>query len=85
LMVGNVTAAVTCWVGARRAGVPWAIRDALVAPVYWAMLSIALCNAVWQLITAPYYWDKTAHRPETAQSQKANGAPVNRKTGRQGA
>lgn len=34
---------------------------ALLAPLYWIMMSIAALKAVLQLLTAPSYWEKTQH------------------------
>ncbi len=33
----------------------------LLFPFYWALHSIASFKALWQLITKPYYWEKTKH------------------------
>lgn len=30
-------------------------------PLYFILHSIASCKAVWQLMTKPYYWEKTTH------------------------
>ncbi|MEM7424801.1 MAG: glycosyltransferase family 2 protein [Pseudomonadota bacterium] len=30
-------------------------------PFYWLLMSVAGWYAVWQLITAPFYWEKTVH------------------------
>lgn len=30
-------------------------------PLYWVLHSLAAGRALWQLITAPHYWDKTQH------------------------
>ncbi len=30
-------------------------------PVYWLFVSAAAYRAVWQLVRAPFYWEKTAH------------------------
>jgi hypothetical protein len=30
-------------------------------PVYWVMHSIAAYRGLWQLITKPFYWEKTNH------------------------
>ncbi|TNJ66833.1 glycosyltransferase [Paenibacillus hemerocallicola] len=59
------------------AGVYWVIRElemqrkydlsyglvkyALLTPIYWALMSIAAFKAAWQLITKPFYWEKTVH------------------------
>jgi cellulose synthase/poly-beta-1,6-N-acetylglucosamine synthase-like glycosyltransferase len=34
---------------------------ALLNPIYWVLHSIAAYKALWQLITRPYYWEKTFH------------------------
>ena len=34
---------------------------ALVMPLYWLLMSIAAYKALWQLITKPFYWEKTSH------------------------
>ena len=33
----------------------------LIAPVYWAMMSIAAIKAFVQLFSVPYFWEKTVH------------------------
>lgn len=59
------------------AGVYWVIHDlekrgdrtfsyglvkyALLTPIYWVLMSIAAVKAAWQLITKPFYWEKTTH------------------------
>jgi len=59
------------------AGVYWVIHDlekrkenvfsyglvkyALLTPIYWVMMSIAAVKAAWQLVTKPFYWEKTTH------------------------
>jgi cellulose synthase/poly-beta-1,6-N-acetylglucosamine synthase-like glycosyltransferase len=37
------------------------IPYALTIPAYWVLLSIAGYKALWQLITNPFYWEKTVH------------------------
>jgi glycosyltransferase XagB len=37
------------------------IPFALTNPLYWCMHSIASYMALWQLITKPFYWEKTDH------------------------
>lgn len=34
---------------------------ALTAPFYWVLMSIAGYKGLWQLITNPFYWEKTQH------------------------
>jgi glycosyltransferase XagB len=59
------------------AGVYWVIQDleskrnytfsyglvkyAILTPIYWVLMSMAAVKAAWQLITKPFYWEKTTH------------------------
>lgn len=66
-------AGVACWaigsfvvvymmvVSVRIARRPELLITALVAPVYWIMMSIAAVKAAVQLVTAPSFWEKTTH------------------------
>lgn len=45
------------WVGVIFDLVLWALLN----PVYWLQHSIASYTALWQLITRPHHWEKTAH------------------------
>jgi cellulose synthase/poly-beta-1,6-N-acetylglucosamine synthase-like glycosyltransferase len=33
----------------------------LTAPLYWGLTSLAAYKAVWQIVTRPYFWEKTDH------------------------
>jgi cellulose synthase/poly-beta-1,6-N-acetylglucosamine synthase-like glycosyltransferase len=37
------------------------VKYALLAPVYWLLMSVAACYALGQLIRRPHYWEKTVH------------------------
>ncbi|CAH1223973.1 hypothetical protein PAECIP111893_05058 [Paenibacillus plantiphilus] len=37
------------------------VRYAILSPIYWVLMSIAAMKAAWQLITKPFYWEKTEH------------------------
>lgn len=37
------------------------VRYAILTPIYWVLMSIAAIKAAWQLITKPFYWEKTEH------------------------
>ncbi len=37
------------------------VKHALLTPIYWALMSVAAYKAAWQLITRPFYWEKTNH------------------------
>lgn len=45
---------------------PDLIKHTLMMPVYWLMISVAAYLALFQLITAPYYWEKTEHSARRA-------------------
>ena len=50
------------WRAARRrhgAGLAW---RAVFMPLYWLLISLAAYRALWELVRAPYHWEKTAHR-----------------------
>lgn len=66
LVLGAAAAWISCWAGARRAGVPYGPFDMLTAPAYWSLLSLAMGHATWRLLWQPFAWDKTRHRPEAA-------------------
>jgi len=34
---------------------------ALLSPLYWLLHSLASYKAAWQLLTKPFYWEKTTH------------------------
>lgn len=37
------------------------VKFALLTPLYWVLTSLAAVKAGWQLITKPFYWEKTIH------------------------
>jgi len=61
LFIGNAafTLAVVsgCFIRRNYADVKWA----LLAPVYWLLMSVAAWKGVLQLLYRPYYWEKTIH------------------------
>ena len=77
LSIGTASAWLSCLVGTRRAGVPYAAKDMVVAPFYWSLLSLAFMHAVWRLIREPYAWDKTAHQPDWPTITEADPVPPN--------
>jgi len=65
---GYIAAASCAASGMRRAGLKTRWIDLLTMPFYWPLQTFAACRALFQLVTAPYYWDKTEHGvSETAQ------------------
>ena len=47
--------------GAGRAGLKVRATDLLLAPLYWAMLSVAFVQAAYELFRCPHHWAKTPH------------------------
>ncbi|MBO5688833.1 MAG: glycosyltransferase [Lentisphaeria bacterium] len=40
----------------------WALLpSAVLMPFYWVMISLAAWKGAWQLVTKPFYWEKTRH------------------------
>ncbi|MGY1631722.1 glycosyltransferase [Geodermatophilus sp. SYSU D01186] len=69
---------------------------ALLSPLYWLLHSIASYKAAWQLVTKPFYWEKTQHglsahvqgpgAPAAASEGTArSGAPASADVGRHAA
>lgn len=68
LVLGAVSAWLSCALGARRAGVPYGPRDMIAAPAYWSLLSLAFTQALWRLAFEPFAWDKTRHRRDVPEA-----------------
>ncbi|MEK7443143.1 MAG: glycosyltransferase family 2 protein [Chloroflexota bacterium] len=68
LVIGNFVFMYMNLIGAHRRGYYELTRYALISPLYWVLMSIASWKALWQLITRPFYWEKTIHglhKPKT--------------------
>jgi cellulose synthase/poly-beta-1,6-N-acetylglucosamine synthase-like glycosyltransferase len=64
LLVGGWGGAILAMsTGAQRAGLRMRWREALAAPIYWGLQSVAAVLAGIQLCTRPHYWNKTSHAP----------------------
>lgn len=63
LLAGWSSAVLAGLLGAKRAGIAVRARDALAAPFYWPLLTIAMLQAAWRAATEPHHWDKTDHQP----------------------
>ncbi len=59
--LGNFVVIYMMVVSARISRRPELLITALVAPVYWIMMSIAAVKAAVQLVIAPSFWEKTTH------------------------
>ena len=44
------------------------IPIALIIPIYWVLMSYAAWKGTFQLITKPFYWEKTTHGLTTYKS-----------------
>lgn len=44
------------------------VKYSLLSPIYWVLMSIAAVKAAIQLITKPFYWEKTTHGHATDKS-----------------
>jgi hypothetical protein len=79
LAAGYLGSVALGFVGLRRRGMlasAWVLGT---IPVYWLLLSAAAWRAVWQLLVAPHYWDKTEHGLARSSLRAApSGAPLRR-------
>lgn len=61
LALGYASAMLLCAVSAMRRGQGGLLLTVVTLPVYWLLVSTAAWRAVWQLIVAPFKWEKTRH------------------------
>jgi len=61
LVVGNFSFLYMGVISSRATGRPELVPAMLIAPMYWAMMSIAAIKAFVQLLAAPSFWEKTTH------------------------
>jgi hypothetical protein len=61
LIAGYLSAIALGTVAAARRGRLRLAAHALMMPAYWLAISLAAYRALWQLASAPYYWEKTEH------------------------
>jgi cellulose synthase/poly-beta-1,6-N-acetylglucosamine synthase-like glycosyltransferase len=59
--VGNFTFVYLNMISARFDTNPKLVLSAILSPLYWVMMSIAAVKALWQLVVAPSFWEKTVH------------------------
>lgn len=62
LAAGYATGLALGWVAVMRRGRTELALHTLLMPVYWLLISAAAYRALWQLVAAPYLWEKTRHR-----------------------
>ena len=61
LYVGNFLFAYMTATGASHRGYHDLVKYALLAPVYWGLMSLGAWKGLIQLFTKPFYWEKTVH------------------------
>lgn len=61
LVLGYISAIALGTVAAARRGRLRLAAHALMMPIYWLGISFAAYRALWQLVTAPFHWEKTEH------------------------
>ena len=71
MVVGNFFVYFAGIVGCRMAGLAGLAGAALLAPLYWLMMSIAAVKALAQLVTAPSRWEKTVHGLDWAANRRS--------------
>lgn len=72
VIAGYVSAMALGGVSTARRGRLELATHALVMPVYWLGISYAAYRALWQLVSAPYYWEKTEHFARLRHSKSAS-------------
>jgi cellulose synthase/poly-beta-1,6-N-acetylglucosamine synthase-like glycosyltransferase len=60
-VIGNAVVVYLGVVSVELDGQPELAVSALLAPLYWVMMSVAAYKAAWQLVRSPSLWEKTAH------------------------
>jgi cellulose synthase/poly-beta-1,6-N-acetylglucosamine synthase-like glycosyltransferase len=81
VIAGYVSAMALGAVSTARRGRLGLATHALSMPVYWLGISMGAYRALWQLVFAPYYWEKTEHftrlrNSKSASDRKAQTSPV---------
>jgi hypothetical protein len=61
LVVGNAFFIITQVIATVKEREYSLIPFALLVPIYWALISIAAWKGAIQLLTKPFYWEKTQH------------------------
>jgi cellulose synthase/poly-beta-1,6-N-acetylglucosamine synthase-like glycosyltransferase len=61
VVIGYLTSAFIGWVGLKRRGLNATAWVLLLTPLHWLLLSLAAWRALYQLVVAPYRWEKTEH------------------------
>jgi hypothetical protein len=60
-IIGYLTSAFVGWLGLARRGLLRTAWVLLLTPLHWLLVSLAAWGAIYQLVAAPYVWEKTEH------------------------
>ena len=71
-IVGYLTSAFLSWLGLSRRGLLSTAWVLFLTPLHWLLLSLAAWRALYQLLTAPYAWEKTEHGLAKSSRRAAN-------------
>jgi len=72
VVIGYLTSAFLGWLGLLRRGLSSMAWILLLTPVHWLLLSLAAWRALYQLLFAPYAWEKTEHGLAKSSRRAAN-------------
>lgn len=61
LTLGNACLIYVSMLAAAKRKQFWLVPEALLMPAYCLLQSVAAYKALWQLVTRPFYWEKTLH------------------------
>lgn len=61
IAAGYVMAVALGAIAVGRRGWPEFIGGTLAVPMYWLVISLASYRALYQLVRAPHFWEKTEH------------------------
>jgi cellulose synthase/poly-beta-1,6-N-acetylglucosamine synthase-like glycosyltransferase len=65
LLIWNFAFVYAAAAGVARRGAWALVLYAFISPLYWALMSFACWKGLFQLITRPFYWEKTVHGLDT--------------------
>ena len=75
LIAGYLLSGLVGFIGLSRRRLLRSAPYLLLLPLYWLLLSVAAWRAAFQLIRAPYHWEKTDHGRARTSRQEATGDP----------
>jgi len=61
IVIGYATSAYLGWLGLKRRRLLASAWVLILTPLHWLLLSLAAWRALYQLVVAPYAWEKTEH------------------------